>query len=160
MRRRGLLAAGVGLAAAGAPTWAAATLPGERVAWPDGVTLLDGGAWAPLPGHAQVLVRFATWCAFCRRHNARIEALRRSLGDAPLQILGIAGDRDAELVRRHVRAEGYGFPVTLDAPAFAALSARRLIPLTITVDRQGRLREVIPGEMAEDDVLALATLAR
>jgi hypothetical protein len=39
-------------------------------------------------------------------------------------------------------------------------AGRRVIPLTITVDRQGRLREIIPGEMAEADVLALATLAR
>jgi len=27
-------------------------------------------------------------------------------------------------------------------------------------DRRGRLRQVIPGEMAEDDVMALAALAR
>ena len=77
-------------------------------------------------------------------------------------MLGVARDSDAE--RGAPLACGtrvYSFPVTLDARAFAAaLSTRNVIPLTITVDRQGRLREVIPGEMFEEDVLALAKLAR
>ena len=45
------------------------------------------------------------------------------------------------------------------APLAAALSARRVIPLTVTVDRAGRLLQVIPGEMFEDDVLELLQLA-
>ena len=40
------------------------------------------------------------------------------------------------------------------------LAARAIIPLTATIDRQGLLHEVIPGEMAEDDVLGLIKLAR
>ena len=35
----------------------------------------------------------------------------------------------------------------------AALSSRRVIPLTLTVDRQGRLGREIPGEMFEEDVM-------
>jgi hypothetical protein len=41
----------------------------------------------------------------------------------------------------------------------AALSTRNMIPLTVTVDRQGRLKQVIPGEMFEEDVLDLQKLA-
>jgi hypothetical protein len=55
---------------------------------------------------------------------------------------------------------GWQFPVTLDeAPLAEALSARRVVPLTVTVDRGGRLKEVIPGEMFEQDVLDLLRLA-
>lgn len=162
--RRALLAAGAGLAWAGAARGAAPAAPmapGDTVAWPDGVTLLDGSPWAPKPGHAQVIVRWATWCGYCRRHNVHVNALVQALGDAPLQVLGVATDRDPQAVRRHVAVHGYRFPVTLDDTAFSSMSAgRRVIPLTITVDRQGRLREIIPGEMAEADVLALAALAR
>jgi hypothetical protein len=32
--------------------------------------------------------------------------------------------------------------------------------MTCVIDRQGVLREVIPGEMAEDDVMGLAKWAR
>ena len=34
-----------------------------------------------------------------------------------------------------------------------------LVPLTATIGRDGTLRHVIPGEMSEDDMLALARLA-
>jgi hypothetical protein len=37
---------------------------------------------------------------------------------------------------------------------------RKLTPITATVDRRGRLMQVIPGEMSEDDVLGLQKLAR
>ena len=54
---------------------------------------------------------------------------------------------------------GYTFPITLDwRPLAAALSRRNIIPLTVTVDRTGRLRHVIPGEMFEQDVSELAAL--
>jgi hypothetical protein len=43
-------------------------------------------------------------------------------------------------------------------PLQQALAARKVIPLTVTVDRQGRLRQVIPGEMFEEDVMALQNL--
>ena len=161
MKRRRLLLAAAGLAGLASPTGARAVQPGRAVVWPQGVALLDRRPWAPLPGHAHVIVRWATWCGFCQRHNARVNALLRSLPvGAPLQILGVAADGNADVVRRHVQAEGLAFPVTLDAAGFTALSLRRVFPLTITVDRQGRLREIIPGEMAEPDVLALAALAR
>lgn len=157
-RRDALAAALAGLSGVGP---SAAAVAGDRVVWPDGLTLLDGSLWAPRAGHAQVIVRWATWCGFCRRHNARLNTLLERLGDTPLQVLGVATDRDPRAVRRHVAAERYRFPVTLDAAAFSALSAgRQVIPLTITVDRRGQLQEIIPGEMAEADVLALAALAR
>jgi len=64
-------------------------------------------------------------------------------------------------VARHAAARGWSFPNTLDAEALAAaLSRRRSVPLTAVVDRQGRLVEVVPGEMFEADVLAYLRLAQ
>jgi hypothetical protein len=40
----------------------------------------------------------------------------------------------------------------------AALSTRRIIPLTLLVDRRGRLKQAIPGEMFEEDVMELLQL--
>jgi hypothetical protein len=49
--------------------------------------------------------------------------------------------------------------VTLEhEPLRAALSARKSIPLTVLVDRTGRIRQSIPGEMFEEDVLELQGL--
>jgi thiol-disulfide isomerase/thioredoxin len=129
--------------------------------WPS-LTLLDGTVWTPESwrGQAAVVVVWATWCGFCHRHNPRVETLWRGLAGRPVRVLGLALDRDAESVRRHVLERGYTFPMVVDAePLRARLTPRRVTPMTVTFDRRGRLFQRIPGEMAEDDVLALARLA-
>jgi thiol-disulfide isomerase/thioredoxin len=166
MIRRSLLRAAPALAtlsgllvARGA--WAAPAQPGQIVSWPD-VTLLDGRRWtaADAAGKAVVVVFWSTTCPFCLRHNAHIAKLHRQLQESgqtqKLAILTVARERDAGAVRRYLEQHGYPFAVTLDHSSLsAALSTRRMIPLTVTVGRDGRLRQVIPGEMFEDDVMDL-----
>lgn len=155
-----LLAAAGPLAVSPAIADGGPVAPGQPVAWPAGVPLLDGRAWAPLPGQAQIVVIWSTTCPFCRRHNAHVEKLHRALAGRPGAVLGVARDRDPAAVQRYMAANGYSFPVTLAwRPLAAALSTRNVIPLTATVGRDGRLKEVIPGEMFEEDVLELARLA-
>jgi hypothetical protein len=77
-----------------------------------------------------------------------------------MRVLGVALDRDPALVRRHVRERGYTFPNVVGADALRVrLVSRRVTPTTVTFDRAGRLLQRIPGEMFEEDVLALARLA-
>ena len=159
MKRRRAIGA---LAAATAPAWwaeaaAAPAAPGQAVVWPE-VALLDGGRFgaAQVAGRALVVVFWSTTCPYCRRHNQHVEMLHRAAAGHRLAVLGVASERDAAAVRRHADQQGYTFPITIDrAPLAAALSARRIIPLTVTIDRAGRLHQVIPGEMFEDDVLGL-----
>ncbi len=167
--RRPVLAA-LGLAAAGLvprARAAAAQRPaakGELVAWPE-VALLDGrrvGAdhWA---GRVGVVVFWSTTCPFCRRHNQHVEKLQRAVraAGAPLAVLGVARERDAALVRRYAQSQGYSFDITLDtAPMAAALAPRNLIPQTAVIGRDGRLVQLLPGEMFEEDVMELLDLAR
>ena len=127
------------------------------VAWP-AITLLDGSSLSPQSwqGQPAVVVFWATWCAFCKRHNAHVEALYRAHG-AQLRVLGIALDRDAGAVRQALARNGWTFPVALDDGSLRArLTPRRVIPMTCLIDRQGRLQQALPGEMAADDVLGLA----
>ncbi len=141
--------------------WSARAAPatlGEPVVWP-ALTLLGGQqlpatAWQ---GQVVVVVFFATDCPYCQRHNTRLEQLVHATRGQGLQVLGVAGDRDPDRVRAYLDERGLSFPVTLDSAALhAVLSPRRVIPLTCVIDRAGRLREVIPGEMSQDDVLGLA----
>ena len=175
MRRRTLLAsalpwpggattarvAGMLAAAAASPmALGAPAQPGVAVRWPT-VRLLDGQTWSAeqVKGQAVVVVFWSTTCPFCLRHNAHVEKLHRTLAGKPVQILTAARDRDPAAVRRYLQRHGYGFAVTIDhEPLQQALAARKVIPLTVTVDRQGRLRQVIPGEMFEEDVMALQNL--
>lgn len=144
------------------PALAAAAAKGERVRWPE-VQLLDGQA-VPEPAlrhQAAVVVFFATTCPFCVRHNVHVQKLVQASAGLPLQVLGVSMDRSADPVRRYLARHGYSFNVTMDERALHdALSPRRVMPLTCVLDRTGRLQEVIPGEMTEDDVLGLARWAR
>lgn len=164
MRRRTLLAAlpvASGLLPWMEPANAAPAARGEIVAWPS-VTLLDGRQWSAeqARGRAVVVVFWRLDCPFCERHDAHLDKLHRAAAGKPLTVLGVTRDRDAQAVRAHMAKRDWQFPVTLDAaPMSAALSERRVVPLTVSVDRQGRLREVIPGEMFEEDVLDFLKLA-
>ena len=164
MKRRQLLAAAGGLAGTPwllQPVLARPTAPGQRVDWPE-VALLDGSRWGPAQaaGRAVVVVFWSTSCPFCRRHNQHVQKLLQASAGQPLAVLGVAQERDADAVRRYAAQQGYGFAITLQHAAMAAvLTARRVIPLTATVDRQGRLKQVIPGEMFEEDVMELLKLA-
>ena len=165
MKRRDALAlAAAPLVVPSGPAWAAPAQTGQRVDWPD-VTLLDGerlGA-AQLRSLPAVVVFWTTTCPFCRRHNQHVEKLHRAAvaAGSTLRVLGAAREKDTALVARYARQQGYTFPITLDhAVLAAALSERKLIPQTAVVDAQGRLQQVLPGEMFEEDVLELLALAR
>jgi thiol-disulfide isomerase/thioredoxin len=145
-------------AVAASPLHAAPPAQGEPVRWPE-VSLLDGTHWTPAADRAQVVVFWSVTCPFCKRHNAHIDKLHRAAGDGGPQVLTVSRDRDGAAVRRYLAANGYGFPVSLDQDTLAAaLSTRRIIPLTVLVDRRGRLKQAIPGEMFEEDVMELLTL--
>ena len=163
MRRRTLLPALLPALALPwpAPVNAMPAARGEAVAWPS-VTLLDGTRWSAEQARdsAVVVVFWSVSCPYCLRHNAHVAKLHRAALGKPLTVLGVARERDAQAVRQHMAKHGWQFPVTLDAaPMSAALSERRSVPMTVSVDRQGRLREVIPGEMFEDDVMGFLKLA-
>lgn len=157
----GWLGAAAAPAAVAAATTATTAATGDRISWPE-LRLLDG---RPLPApalrqRATVLVFFSTTCPFCRRHNQHVQKLANASAGLPLQVLGVAQDRNADDVRRYLAQQGLRFDVSLDEqPLRSQLSARRVIPLTCVLDRAGRLREVIVGEMFEEDVLGLARWA-
>lgn len=164
LRRSLLLAcAGAGLTGARAtPARPAEPVIGDRVAWP-AVELLDGTPWTPpTPGQdATVVVFFTLTCPYCARHNVHLQALHARSRSMPLRILGVAQDCTVEQARRYLQRQGLTFPVTRDHERLhMALSSRRGVPLSCVVDRQQRLREVIRGEMFEDDVMQLARWAQ
>ncbi len=77
-----------------------------------------------------------------------------------MRILTVAEDTSAQTVRQYMRANNYQFPVALsDSVLRSRMTTRRIIPMTCVVDREGQLRQAIPGEMFEDDVLGLAQAA-
>ncbi len=176
MKRRTLLsalAAAAGASASPNPLRAATDHPatavpavqvGQAVPWPN-IALLGGGRFGPeqAAGHVVVVVFWTTTCPFCRRHNQHVEKLHRAALAAPakrLRVLGVARETDRDAVARYAQAQGYSFPITLNQAGLAQLlSPRRVVPMTVVVDRQGRLKQALAGEMFEEDLLELLALA-
>lgn len=134
---------------------------GERIHWPP-VRLLDGRPMhAPVPGEAaSVIVFFSTTCPFCARHNVHVQKLLQASRGTPLRILAVAQDRSEANIRTYLQRRGLDLDVTMeDAAMRKALTTLKGVPITCAVDRQQCLREVIRGEMFEEDVLALARWA-
>ncbi len=157
MKRRDWLAAGAGWMLAGAVPAQPAAL-GTEVAWPT-VNLLGGGVVEPAAwrGQPALVVFWATYCPFCKRHNAHVDKAYRALQGSGLQVLGVALDTDEALVRRYMAQNNYRFPVAMDGGLLRRqFTTRRVIPMTCMVDRQGRLVQAIPGEMFEEDVIDTA----
>lgn len=157
MKRRDCLVAGAGLALS-TVVWSAPADIGSVVQWPV-IRLLDGGVLEPTSwrGQPAMVVIWATWCPFCKRHNAHLDKLVRSTQGQGLRVLGIAMDVDEALVRQYMVNNKYLFPVALDGGVLRRqLTAQRAIPMTCLIDRQGRLVQTIAGEMFEEDVMELA----
>ncbi len=155
-RRRVVAAAVGGLALLSGASALAAAAKGEVVDFPP-LQLLNGRRLEPgdWKGRAALIVIWSTDCAYCKRHNARLENLYQGLQarGSGLRILGLATDTDAGLVRNHLAAQGWHFPVALATPAIRTnFTDRRVVPMTLLIDRQGRLQLAIPGELSEQDM--------
>jgi thiol-disulfide isomerase/thioredoxin len=128
-----------------------------KMAWPSTITLLDGRPWMPPTAAdpaAVILVFWATTCPFCARHNPHVEQLHRAAAGTRLRVLTVAQDPQPAEVMAHLQRHGFQFPVAREYEALRRpFSGRRVIPLTVAIDRDGWVREVIPGEMFRDDVL-------
>lgn len=118
----------------------------------------------PMPAdfwaHGPVLAVF--WsidCAFCHRHNDRLNRLLKAeLGAA---VVGIAVDGDTASVQATVKKRGYGFPVIQDRCGLREqLTTRKLVPMTCWLGAAPSQPQCIPGEMAEDDLRELLRQAR
>lgn len=157
MKRRTCLVASVG-AVVSALAWSEPAAVGAVVEWPR-LQLLDGSVWESSSWRAKpaLVVLWATYCPFCKRHNAHVDKLLAPARAQGLRILGVALDTDERLVRQYMAGNGYRFPVAMDGGQVRSrLTSRRVIPMTLTIDRQGRLQQAIPGEMFEEDLVDLA----
>jgi thiol-disulfide isomerase/thioredoxin len=140
---------------------AQATKPNSAIDWPALVDIegraIAADSWR---GVSAVIVFWATWCPYCKRHNRHIDALFRSVDGNQLRVMGVVLDADASAARQYMKTQGYRFPVvTDDGRLRSRFTERRVIPMTCTVNADGHLLQCIPGEMAHDDVMGLARLA-
>lgn len=125
--------------------------------WPPGQAVpalhlndLDGKAWslADLRGRAVLLNFWATWCEPCRAEMPSLQALaHRRAGDG-LVALTVNYQESEPTIRRFLERTPIALPVLLDRDGAAAKAwTPRVFPSTVLIDRGGRPRRVVVGEV-------------
>lgn len=122
----------------------------NRVAPVMQVTLLDGRpiSLEQLRGKVVLVNFWATWCPYCRHEMPAMERFYRDYRAQGFEILALSQDDAPEPVRQFMAKEGYHFPVAMaearHAVAFGGVSR---LPTSFIVDKQGRVRHKISGQV-------------
>jgi thiol-disulfide isomerase/thioredoxin len=95
-----------------------------------------------------VLINFwATWCPPCRAEMPDLVRLQREYAKQGLQIIGITYPPQTKtLVRRFARSLKVNYPIILGTRQIKArFSSEETLPLTVVIDRDGKVTDVISG---------------
>ena len=106
-----------------------------------------------------VLVNFwATWCEPCRAEMPSMERLRARLSAQPFAVLGVNMAEPLSRIEKFTAALPVGFTLLRDRDGATAKAWRaRVLPASFLVDRDGRVRYYVYGEV---DWTSEAVLAR
>ncbi|MBV8856238.1 MAG: TlpA family protein disulfide reductase [Acidobacteria bacterium] len=114
-------------------------------------------------GRVVLLNFWATWCPPCRAEVPDLVKAQRLYAKRGLQVVGVTYPPETpRAVRRFVRRLGVNYPVALGTKETRALFDKgETLPLTVVIDRDGNVRDVIEGillpEEFEQKVLPLLT---
>ncbi len=122
----------------------------NRVAPEVKVVLLDGRQISldQLRGKVVLVNFWATWCPYCRHEMPDMARFYRDTRAQGFEILALSQDDAPEPVRQFMAKEAYPFPVAMaearHAVAFGGVSR---LPTSFLIDRQGRVRYKISGQV-------------
>jgi len=117
------------------------------------LTTLDGQevSLADFRGKVVLINFWATWCPPCRVEMPGFQRVWEERRADGFVILGISTDRiGGDVVRRFVDEGGYTYPMAMATPAVtAAFGGASTLPMSVIIDRQGRIRHRVEGYYAE-----------
>ncbi|GMU25061.1 MAG: hypothetical protein AMXMBFR13_51320 [Phycisphaerae bacterium] len=115
---------------------------------------LDGKLWK-LDDHRGrvVLVNFwATWCPPCRAELPALSAVAKKYGSQGLETVGISVDDEAgEQLRSFITERGIPYPILIAEGVSLPVDVS-VIPITLLVDREGRVARRYQGEVTEREL--------
>jgi cytochrome c biogenesis protein CcmG, thiol:disulfide interchange protein DsbE len=95
-----------------------------------------------------VLVDFwATWCGPCREAMPHLAELYRTYQEKGFEVIGMSVDKEdaRESVSRFVKSMEVPYPVATASEEIARNYGVNGLPTSFFIDKEGRLREKIPG---------------
>jgi cytochrome c biogenesis protein CcmG/thiol:disulfide interchange protein DsbE len=98
-------------------------------------------------GKVVVLNFWATWCPPCGAEMPALIKMQRDYRSKGLRVIGVTyPPQEALEVKQFIRKLGVNYPVALGTKETKALFAQtEELPLTVVIDRQGMVRELIEG---------------
>lgn len=160
----GLLVLGMGRAQAqGADTAAsrealapALPSPGSRLELPT-LQLLDGKPWQASGTGPVVVYWWASTCPFCAQQSPEMDRLWREHSPRGLQLIGLSVDKRPEDAQAYLLRRGYRWPCAwVSAEVHRAFPKPRGLPVTLVLDRNGRVLQAEKGQLFAEDVAAMA----
>ena len=129
--------------------------------WPDRLPVpelklvdLNGKEWTldSLRGKVVVLNFWASWCGPCVDELPGLNQLAGGAADGGLVVLGVNYKESADAIARFAHEHPFQYPLLRDksGAAFKAWTSG-VMPTTILIDRSGRARWRVVGELAPDD---------
>jgi peroxiredoxin len=96
-------------------------------------------------GKAVLLNFWATWCVPCKTEIPWLVEFQKQYGSQGLVVLGVAMDSSAAPLRKFTRHLGINYPVLLGTQAVAGQYFVKGLPVSIYIDRSGRITDQTPG---------------
>ena len=166
-RRQGLAALGAAFLARAARAQAPAF---QRSPWPRGGATpkletvdLQGQTvrLADLKGRAVLLNFWASWCEPCRAEMPTLQGLPPLMGEDRLAVIALNFKEPPQRAQRFVDQTHLTLPVWLDPLGEHARAWDvRVFPTTVLIDRHGRARERVRGEVDWSSAEALGWVKR
>jgi thiol-disulfide isomerase/thioredoxin len=127
-----------------------------------GGTLIDGGSWALSEhlGHVVVINYWASWCSPCRIESPNLDQAFRDTRSAGIDFVGIDVKDSRDAARVFIRDYHLSYPMIFDEPGQTAVRLQlpvQGLPLTLLVDRSGRVAGVYIGAVTYLDVAPTVT---
>ncbi|PTY04279.1 hypothetical protein DB347_20510 [Opitutaceae bacterium EW11] len=130
--------------------------PSARKAVPDfAVQTLDGKTWSLAAKKGQVVLinLFATWCPPCRAEMPGLVQTISIYGTKGVAALALSVDEGgADVVRPFAAKYKMSFPVALQGAGPSPADGVSSIPVTLLIDRDGRLARTYVGMVSESQL--------
>ena len=112
------------------------------------VPIQSGKLLSDLRGKVVLVNFWATWCPYCRHEMPAMQAYYQANRARGLEIVAYSLDKTQGEVDDFMRTQGYSFPAPLATPLIVqAFGGVNRMPLSFVIDRDGRVRERIAGQV-------------
>lgn len=122
-------------------------------------TLIGGGGYqlSAHKGHVVLINYWASWCAPCVTESPMLNTVARAMKDRGVDFVGIDVKDERQAAQSFITDNHMSYPMVYDESAKTALQLAIPaggLPVTILVDRAGRVAAVYLGAVRQPDVSA------